>query len=221
MANLICLSMNKQEKISDLGIQVDSSLYLTAGYCLPGRFAAYTYQIKEILDSGARSVLEIGPGNGVVTYVLRQAGIHVDTLDHDGALRPDFVASVLDLPFSSNSYDAVLCCQVLEHLPWEDFRKAMQNISEVAKTTIILSFPHVSRYYYLYFNLPKIRNRKITFDFPLNVPMKFDGEHYWEIGKGVTERDILSIFKDISLKIEKSYRIPEHMYHHLYCLSKI
>ena len=99
--------MIKGKMMTGTGVQVESSLYSTSGYCQPGRFSAYAYQIKEILDSGAQTVLEIGPGNGVVTYVLRQAGIRVDTLDHDPALNPDFVVSVLDLPFAPNSYDAV------------------------------------------------------------------------------------------------------------------
>jgi len=212
--------MTEHETTSNLGVQVDSSLYATAGYCCPERFAAYAYQIKEILDSGAKTVLEIGPSNGVATYILRKAGIHVDTIDHDPALKPDFVASVLDLPFAPNAYDAVMCCQVLEHFPWEHFRKAMQGISHVARNSIVLSLPHVSRYYYIHFRLPKLGNRRMSLDWPVNRPMQFDGEHYWEIGKGVGEKNILSVFEDLNLKVEHSYRIPEHRYHHIFCLSK-
>ncbi|MFA7061064.1 MAG: class I SAM-dependent methyltransferase [Pedobacter sp.] len=212
--------MTEHETSTNLGIQVDSSLYTTAGYCFPGRFAAYAYQIKEILDCGAKTVLEIGPGNGVVTYVLRKAGIHVDTLDHDPALKPDFVGSVLDMPFQPNSYDAVMCCQVLEHLPWEHFSKAMQNISAVAKNRIVISLPHNSRRFFVEFKLPKIRNILWELDIPIkNNPISFEGEHYWEIGKGASEEDVLSIFKKINLTIKGSYRVPEYRYHHFFCLD--
>lgn len=207
---------------TELGVQVDSSLYTTADYCNPGRFATYAYQIKEILDSGAKNVLEIGPGNGVVTYVLRQAGIHVDTVDHDPALKPDFVASVLKLPFVPNSYNAVLCCQVLEHLPWEHFRAAVQGISNVAKSTILLSLPHVvPRRFFVEYKLPKLKQRLFAIDMPVkNVQMSFNRQHYWEIGKGVTEKNIVLIFEELHLKVDRAYRIPENRYTHIFCLSK-
>lgn len=205
-----------------LGIQVDSSLYSTSNYCNPGRFATYAYQIKEILDSGAKSILEIGPGNGVVTHVLRQAGLHVDTVDHDPALKPDFVASVLKLPFAPNSYEAVSCCQVLEHLPWEHFRPAVQEIVKIAKSIIILSLPHVvPQRYFIEYKLPKLKQRLLAIDMPVkNVPIAFNGEHYWEIGKGVTEKDIILTFETLKLRIDQSYRVPEKRYAHFFCLSK-
>ena len=212
--------MTAHEQSNNQGIQVDSSLYTTAGYCIPGRFASYAYQIQEILDCGAKTVLEIGPGNGVVTYVLRKAGIHVDTLDHDPALKTNFVASVLDLPFKPNSYDAVLCCQVLEHIPWKHFSSAMKEISIVAKSTILLSLPHLSRYYNIAFQLPILGKKNFSLDFTQNFPMKFDGEHYWEIGKGVKVHHITSVFKDLNLNLNHSYRIPEFRYHQIFCISK-
>jgi len=212
--------MNKDDTEAKSCVQVDGSLYTTTNYCSPGRFAAYAYQVREILDCKAQKVLEIGPGNGVVTYVLRKAGIHVDTLDHDAELKPDFVASILALPFAPNSYDAIICCQVLEHLPWEQFRKAMECLSSITKNIIVLSLPHTSYYYFVSLQLPIIGRRSISFDIKENAPMKFNGEHYWEIGMGVSEKKVLSIFKLLNLKIVKSYRIPEYRYHHMFCLSK-
>lgn len=219
--------MNKLNPANILDVQVDSSHYTTTDYCLPGRFAAYAYQIKEILDSGAKKVLEIGPGNGVVTYTLRKAGIHVDTLDHDPALKPDYVASVLDLPFAQNSYDAVICCQVLEHLPWENFRNAIQGMFVVARNTIVISLPHASRRFYIEFKLPMIKKRIWSIEIPINpmkktpMPLKpLNGEHYWEIGRGKSERDLLSIFEELGLRVDNSYRVTEYWYHHMFCLSK-
>ncbi len=214
--------MTNHNARTELGVQVDRSQYTTADYCNPRRFATYAYQIKEILDSGAKNVLEIGPGNGVVTYVLRQAGIHVDTVDHDPALKPDFVASVLKLPSALNSYDAVLCCQVLEHLPWDNFRAAVQGISNVAKNTILLSLPHVvQRRFFVEYKLPKLKQRLLAIDMPVkNIQMSFNGQHYWEIGKGVSEKNIVLIFNELNLKVDRSYRIPEKRDTHFFCLSK-
>jgi 2-polyprenyl-3-methyl-5-hydroxy-6-metoxy-1,4-benzoquinol methylase len=205
-----------------LGVQVDSTHYTTSNYCKPDRFATYSYQINEILETGAKNVLEIGPGNGVVAYVLRQAGIHVDTVDHDPALKPDFVASVLKLPFPPNSYDAVMCWQVLEHLPWEHFRPTMQRISNIAKNTILISLPHVvPRHFFIEYKFPLLKQRLLTINMPVkNVQMSFNGQHYWEIGKGVSEKDVVLIFEELNLKVDRSYRIPEKKYAHVFCLSK-
>ncbi|MDM7987649.1 MAG: class I SAM-dependent methyltransferase [Smithella sp.] len=114
-------------------IQVDSAEYFTEGYCQPTRFASFSYQIKEVLTCKAKSVLEIGIGNAVVTYILRQAGLVVHTVDYDKSLKPDIVASVLSLPVLDKSYDAILCCQVLEHLSWDEFQPALQELTRVAK----------------------------------------------------------------------------------------
>lgn len=213
--------MTAHEQSNNQGVQVDSSLYTTAGYCIPGRFAAYAYQIQEILNCGAKTVLEIGPGNGVVTYVLRKAGIHVDTLDHDPALKTDLVASVLDLPFQPNSYDAVLCCQVLEHIPWNMFQQAIKEITRLTREIAVISMPHRSRHYYIDFKLPKIKKIKWSIDIPLkgHTQFEFNGEHYWEIGMGIDEDDIIATIQKTGCKAIKSYRVPEFLCHHFFILS--
>lgn len=205
-----------------MNIQVPGSLYTSSGYCNPARFASYAYQISEILDSNAKTVLEIGPGNGVVSYILRKANIQVETIDHDASLNPDHVASVLDMPVPVNSFDAVLCCQVLEHLPWELFKTAMHKIAKVAKKIIVISLPHVSRHYFIEFKLPRIKKKYWSCDLPPkdNSLMSFNGEHYWEIGRGITQKDVESVFCNLNLSIEASYRVPECRRHHFFRLAK-
>jgi len=208
-----------QKTIKADGVQVDRSLYATSEYCLPGRFAAYSYQIREILEAKAQSVLEIGPGNGVVTHVLRQAGIRVDTLDHDPALKPDMVGSVLALPVDDQSYDAVLCCQVLEHLPWENFPDAVRSIARVVRKSIILSFPHASKHNYIDMKLPRLPRFRWDVDRAISkTRMEFNGEHYWELGRGLSEKDVLQVFDQLKLDLYRSYRVPEFRPHHFFCL---
>lgn len=113
--------MAQTNKSPEHDVQVDKSLYFSPRYCRPPRFASFSYQVKEALATEPTNILEIGPGNGVVTFLLQSAGAHVETVDFDPALRPDHVASVLELPLESDSFDVVICCQVLEHLPWESF----------------------------------------------------------------------------------------------------
>ena len=200
-------------------IQLEALYYFTKDYCTPQRFSSYSYQFAEVMDCCAERILEIGPGAGVVTYLLRKAGRRVDTLDHDPELKPDIVASLLDIPVADDAYDAVLCCQVLEHLPWEKFPIALAELKRVTKSHIILSLPHISKKFFVDFKLPKLRRRTWSIDIPLKREMYFDGEHYWEIGRGVTEKELIKYITSEGLKVKKSYRPPEFPYHHFYTLD--
>lgn len=53
------------------------------------------------------------------------------------------VTDVRELPFESNSYDVVLCSEVLEHVP--DFHAAMDQLIRVAKKAVVITLPHESR----------------------------------------------------------------------------
>ncbi|MCK5766961.1 MAG: methyltransferase domain-containing protein, partial [Candidatus Atribacteria bacterium] len=68
-------------------------------------------------------------------------------LDFDPNLNPDRVGSVLNIPFEDNFFEVVACYEVLEHLPFENFNKAISEIFRVSKSWAILSLPDVSRAY--------------------------------------------------------------------------
>ena len=201
--------------------QVPSTQYVSANYCSPARFSSYAYQIREVLDTGSRNVLEIGPGNGVVTQMLRAAGVSVTTLDHAPKLNPDVVGSVLDLPFELSSFDTVICCQVLEHLPFAKLQTAISEIRRVMRKAAVISLPDASIYTYIEFKLPKIRTVRIAISIPRVRAHRFDGEHYWEIGKGRRHsvHQILRVLKDSGLRINRQYRLRENPYHRFFVVS--
>ena len=72
------------------------------------------------------SVLEIGPGLGLVSSMLHNAGYQVTTVDHLPNQYPhndiSFIKKkVLDLSVDDLSgFDCIFCCETLEHLLWED-----------------------------------------------------------------------------------------------------
>jgi len=212
--------MIEGDHATHLGVQVPPTQYVSASYCSPERFAAYSYQIKETLNSGARTVLEVGVGNGLVAYLLHRAGVQVVTVDHDPALEPDHVASVLELPFECNAFETVMCFQVLEHLPWDLFPKAVGEVARVAGEHVIISVPHISRLFAISLDWPRVGKRNFVLELDRNDPMSFDGEHYWEIGRGVTTQQVCRVFEETGLRVERSYRVPEFRYHHMFVLSK-
>jgi SAM-dependent methyltransferase len=105
------------------------------------RFCSFWHQLDETLSFRPFTVLEVGPGDGLVTQQLRRAGLEVTTLDLDPALNPDVVGSATELPFADGSFDVVICCEVLEHLPFEESRLAMAEIARVSRAGSVISVP--------------------------------------------------------------------------------
>jgi ubiquinone/menaquinone biosynthesis C-methylase UbiE len=178
----------------------------------------------EIIKLKPKRVLEIGIGNGFVSKYLKERRINVITLDVDIRLNPDVAGSVLDIPFADNSFDIIACYALLEHLPYENFHKALSEIYRVSKSYVVLSLPDASRVYRIYVQIPKIGKIKRFIYLPRRKkPVHiFDGEHYWEIGKaGYSLKRILEDIQSVRFKIEKTYRLFEHPYYRFFILRKL
>jgi len=203
--------------------QVESNHYFNESYDSKARFISYWHQIYEIVRLRPKNVLEIGIGNGFVSKYLKERKLNILTLDVDEKLNPDIVASVLDVPFSDNSFEVVACYEILEHLQYENFYKALSEIFRVSKSYVILSLPDASRVYRVYVQIPKIGIFKRLIPIPrLKNPIhKFDGEHYWEIGKdGYPLSKITKDIERVGFDIKKTYRIFENPYHRFFILKK-
>ncbi len=131
-----------------------------------------------------RTVLEVGLGNGLVRNYLNRQGVQMTTIDIDPELHPDIVGSVTNIPVEDNSYDVVLAAQIIEHLPYEEAKKAMKEIARVSKKGAMISVPD-SRKTLLKagFHIPKIGWKDLFVKIPSGQEHAFDGQHYWEIGK--------------------------------------
>lgn len=102
------------------------------------------------------------------------------TFDIDSRLNPDVVGSALNIPLKDNSFDVVACYEVLEHLLYENFGRALSEIFRVSNSYAILSLPDVRRVYRLYVQIPEMSIFKRLISLPrIKSPIhKFDGEHY-------------------------------------------
>lgn len=207
---------------TELGPQVDRSIYVGPGYISPARFASYAYQLQEVLALQPRRVLEVGIGNGLVSHMLRKAGLEVTTLDFDASLEPDIVASLTDMPVADASFDVVACFEVLEHLPFEQFPVALGELRRASSRHVVTSLPDCVRIYKLEARLPKLGYRRLSFGAPFFAPVEhsFDGEHYWEIGvHGFSLERIQTCFHEAGLEVVKTYRVWENPYHRIFVTS--
>jgi ubiquinone/menaquinone biosynthesis C-methylase UbiE len=204
-------------------IQVEPDHYFDQSYDSKERIISYWYQTKEIMELNPEKVLEIGIGNGFVSQYLRNRKINILTLDIDERLKPDISGSILDIPFEDGSFDTVAFFEVLEHLPYEDAKKALAEIYRISQKYAILSLPDCTRVYRFCISIPKIGlcNKLIPlpwFKAPKHI---FDGEHYWEIGKAGYPLDkIIADIQRTGFEIKKTYRLLEHPYHRFFILEK-
>ena len=204
-------------------LQVEPNHYFNKSYDTKKRFIGYWHQVNEIVRLEPDSVLEIGIGNGFVSKYLKERGENITTLDLNPSLNPDRVGSVLDIPFDDTSFKVVACYEVLEHLPFENFKKALAEIFRVSKFYAILSLPDVNRVYRVYVHIPKVGVFKKLIPLPLlkRSIHNFDGEHYWEIGKACYPLNkIVYEIQKSGFKIEKTYRVFEFPYHRFFTLKK-
>lgn len=203
--------------------QVDKSHYDFENYLDKRRWISMWHQVNEVVKLEPKSVLEIGPGPGIFKALIQTLGIHIETLDLDDDLKPDYVASVLDLPFEDNTFDLVCAFQMLEHLPFENSLKAFSEMSRIAKNNIVISLPNAAPLFPYSIYLPKIGSVNFSLPRPFfTKPHQFDGEHYWEINKkGFYEEFIKKeLKKRTGFDLKKVFRVHENPYHQFFIFNK-
>jgi hypothetical protein len=204
-------------------IQVNPDYYYNRSYDAKERFCSYWHQIQEIVSLNPTTILEIGIGNRFVSNYLKQRGFNIVTLDIDRTLRPDIAGSVLNIPFRDESFEVVACYEVLEHLPYEHFQKAMLEVFRVSNSHVLLSLPDATRVYRLCIQIPKLGVFKKLIRIPRlrKAIHHFDGQHYWEIGKaGYSLKRVINDIINLGFIIERTYRVFEMPYHRLFVLKK-
>lgn len=200
-------------------VQVDKDFYDFENYVTFQRWSSYWHQIVAIVRHHPRSVLEIGVGLGVTTQLLRRASIDVTTVDFDAALKPDIVGDVrnLDQLVAPKSFDLVCAFQILEHIPFEDFDRAIDALAHVARRHVVISLPQWGRPLELRTRLFK---DKLSFKFSRRLyrhkTWKYDGQHYWEIG--AKDFPLSRIRESLSrrMRIVKSYICEDNSYHYFF-----
>ena len=201
--------------------QVSAVHYDFAGYVTRSRFMSFWHQLDEVVRLGARTVLEIGPGPGIVTGILRRQGVAVTTCDIADDTGADVCASVSRLPFGDGSFDVVVCCQVLEHLPFDDSLRALTEIRRVCRVGSVISLPQAGRYWPFTIHVPFVGAVKFGIRLPGRLkPHVFDGQHHWEIDTtGYGERQILEQYERMFASV-RTFRVHENHYHRFFVLQK-
>lgn len=203
--------------------QVPITHYFNLKYDTKNRWISYWHQIEEVVKCKPKNVLEIGVGNKTVSDYLKKIGIDVTTCDFDKNLNSDIIADVRNLPFKEKSFDVVLCAEVLEHIPYQNFSKALKEIYRVTSNSAIITLPHFSlTYFYLGLKLiPYIPKKEVSLLVDYPVKHIFEGEHYWEVGKkGFALQNVASTILESGFIIKRTFYPKEDPRHQFFVLSK-
>jgi len=203
-----------------------SENYKADHYVRPGRIHSFAHQLAAIVSHRPRTVMEVGYGSGVVQAALRQLGIEVTTLDIDAGLDADLVGSVLDIPAPDSSFDVVSCCQVLEHVPFEQFPTALSELRRVSRGKLVLSLPDQSRDLEVVLRAPVLGRRRLWVSLPKRAHALPDYRvtqmgHLWEIGfAGTPLSSVRTALADAGWRVDEEWRVPELPWHRFFsCTS--
>ena len=181
------------------------------------------YQYRDLQLCGEpRSVLIIGPGQGLDAVVLRWRGYRVTTFDIDETFKPDVRGSVHDMTmFGDGQFDAVIASHVLEHLAVPYLDPSLREIARVGRHAVIY-VPVAGRHCQMR-AVPGVKGIDVSiivdlFNYlrkPDGVTARYaQGQHFWELGmRGFRVRDIrrrLSPFFDVLSAYRNRDWTPSH-----------
>lgn len=193
-------------------------------YMSHGRAYSFAAQLDAVLSVSPMSVLEVGVGTGICALAMRRLGFTVTTLDVQAALSPDILGDVRAIPREAQSFEVSSCCQVLEHLPFDQFVPAVRELHRVTRTRLVLSLPDTTRGFECALVLPRIGLKRFSCVIPTRAPnaawraerLETMG-HYWEIGvDGISARTIVRALRAVGFASIQTFRVRELQWHRFF-----
>jgi 2-polyprenyl-3-methyl-5-hydroxy-6-metoxy-1,4-benzoquinol methylase len=116
----------------------------------PDRWGSHSFEdadavVEQVLKLGGGTMLDVGCGMGLLVHLLRGRGIDARGLDvarcavDEGNRRAPGcfeLGSILDIPHPDDSFDTVVCTDVLEHLVEPDVPRALSELYRVTRRSL-------------------------------------------------------------------------------------
>lgn len=196
---------------------LDRDIYFTDRYFELKQLFSFSHQIEIISNLKPTSILEVGVGNGFTSTYLRKAGYDIVTVDINESLNPDICAPLSELESCLNGrrFDLVVCCEVLEHMPFDQFESNLVVLKAIGDR-LFMTLPNHKRYFGFggVLTLPKIKPIEINFHFGTRLLANLPKEHFWEIGysRETTLKSITRILRTFYKTVETK-NIASNPYH--------
>lgn len=191
--------------------------YLSDDYFGTETLHSMVFQIQQLRAFGVRRILEVGIGNGFVSSFLRRAGFEVTTADINPRLGADVCRPLHELPqaLAGRRFDVVSCCEVLEHMPFEDLPANLDTLRALAPSAFV-SLPGHFPWLGLAGRLG-VHNRFVDVALGLRIPVRrrpSEG-HFWELGSAWrTRRAAIAGLMRERWPLVESGVFPLHRYHY-------
>lgn len=203
-------------------LQVDKSHYLFQTYSSERRFTSYYHQVKHVLgiitEHGGTKILVAGKGDGVVPKILEaysdllELGLIIHTYDFAEDLRPTYLGDLVEIEkIVTQKYDIIVCCQVLEHLPYEQAVAVLRSMSKLAKH-VVLSLPYKTLTFRGTLKIPVFPELEFCIKIPIikNTKGMVDERHYWELGASISVANFKKELKALNYEVRQAYTIKKH-----------
>lgn len=215
----------EQGRTFDQEANLPQELYRSDWYFSKELLYTLVSQITVVHAQKPKSILEIGHGNGFVSSYLKAMGYNVTTFDINQNLNPDLVGNIIDIEqyFSQDSFDLILCAEVLEHLPFNLFREILAKLSHITNKSLVLTLP---------------RRHRILLDFTCRIKSPFGNykhfevfwslpgrlkleEHHWEIDykKEFSLKNVSNAISE-NFEILRTFSESNFRYHQFFILRK-
>jgi len=199
------------------------SSYFNPAYLTYRRWQSFWHQLDLTRQCSPKNILEIGSGSGLITHILKESGYQVTTLDNDPQLKPDIVADLNSFSFKKDQFDLILCCQVLEHLPFKDFLPLLKKLKKTTKKYLIISLPEdsLTTFQLAFKIIPFVPLVKKVINFSGQKSLPRGGPHHWEINRpNYPLKKIIQTIKKSGFQIKKNFLVFENPYHRFFLLQK-
>jgi len=113
------------------------------------RIAHQWLQVRLLQGLPVKTVLEVGPGLGLVSAMLDHAGYPVTTLDRLPAQYHNARIAHIEADLAAVAaerlagFDAILCCETLEHFAWAEVDRLLAKFRKAAPGYLVLSVPYM------------------------------------------------------------------------------
>ena len=156
--------------------------------------------LRDLCEQVEGDVLEVGTGDGVVKRCIEPFVRRYVVMDLNAELCPDVLGNLLDRHDALvEGFDAVVCTEVLEHLPFAQLSAGVANLASYLRPggRLFLTLPH--RKGHMLVVTPRQRLWKWRFPVGLTSASEawnrfvrrriwIDPNHCWEIGDGTVKR---------------------------------
>lgn len=156
--------------------------------------------LRDLCELESGDLLEVGTGDGVVRRCLQPLVRSYTVVDINPQLQPDVLADLREpQPSLAGRFDAVVCTEVLEHIPFADLALCLRQLHGYLRPggRLYMTLPH--RKGHMLVVTP--RQRLLKWRFPVGLTslseawnrfvrrrIWIDPHHCWEMGDGHVTR---------------------------------